>query len=460
MSASPRFRRRWPLREGAENRDNARPLDAPATPAPQHPETLPTRPPRARVVATRRARPGSAPEQQTASDNQPVSAADLPSKSDPAMHGAATTAITPARRVRIAALPKAKVARVLRRVRGQGPALGSAAPGTETAHAPEAAPDQVAPVGDASTHPDRTADAVAYPPVGGAEKNDGETPRTAAEVQQPAIPPAPETRRAAGETAAPRSPAPRLAPADATARQAQVWDALDTFSASSAHLDRHRVVAALRDDAAHAAFDLLRTRLLHTLADRGWKRVAITSPTARCGKTFTAANLAISLSRQENCRTILLDLDLRRPSLHGTLGQANPASIGDMLRGDVAPADHLLRLGANDFDGGHGLAVGFNGRRERFAAELMQDPRTARTLSRIESEFTPDVMLFDLPPALYTDDVMALQPHFDGVILVLGGGITTPKEVKAVERRLGDKVPLLGMVLNMAEDGQIQHYPY
>ncbi|MGR3495354.1 CpsD/CapB family tyrosine-protein kinase [Citreimonas sp.] len=456
MSASPRFRRRWPLREGAENRDDPRPLDAPAAPAPQQAETLPTRPPRARVVATRRAQPGPTPEQQTASDNPPVTAArvvsgadapaptatDLPPQPDTAVDGAAATAITTSRRVRIAALPKAKVARVLRRVRGQGPALGTAAPEAEAAHAPEAAPDQVAPTKDASTHPDRTAAAVAHPPVGSAEKNDGETPRTAAEVQQPAIPPAPETRQAA------------------TARQSQVWDALDTFSASSAHLDRHRVVAALRDDAAHAAFDLLRTRLLHTLADRGWKRVAITSPTARCGKTFTAANLAISLSRQENCRTILLDLDLRRPSLHGTLGQASPASIGDMLRGDVAPADHLLRLGANDFDGGHGLAVGFNGRRERFAAELMQDPRTARTLSRIEAEFNPDVMLFDLPPALYTDDVMALQPHFDGVIVVLGGGITTPKEVKAVERRLGDKVPLLGMVLNMAEDGQIQHYPY
>jgi len=70
------------------------------------------------------------------------------------------------------------------------------------------------------------------------------------------------------------------------------------------------------------------------------------------------------------------------------------------------------------------------------------------------------VMLFDLPPALYYDDVMAFRGQFDGVILVIGGGITTEKEIRETQRRLGEDVPLLGTVLNKAEDSKIRQYTY
>ncbi len=238
------------------------------------------------------------------------------------------------------------------------------------------------------------------------------------------------------------------------------WAALDDFPVDAAHLARHRVVTASRDDPAHTAFDVLRTRLLQALSEHGWRRVAITSPTKDCGKTFTAANLAISLSRQENCRTLLLDCDMRQPSLHRVMGVSAPGSIGDLLRGRVTPREHLRRLGRNDFHAGHNIAFGFNGIAEPYASELLQDPRTAHALNSIEAQLEPDVVLFDLPPALFYDDVIAFRPLFDGVLLVIGGGITTEKEIKEVERRLGESTPLLGMILNKSEDVQLRRYRY
>ena len=238
------------------------------------------------------------------------------------------------------------------------------------------------------------------------------------------------------------------------------WQTLATFDLDDSHLARHRIITARRDDPAHTAFDVLRTRLLQALSENGWRRVAITSPTKDCGKTFTAANLAISLSRQENCRTLLLDCDMRRPTLHRTMGVEAPGSMGDMLRGKVPPEAHLLRLGKNRVNAGHNIAFGFNGVVEPYASELLQDPRTEATLDRIEDLFKPDVVLFDLPPALYYDDVIAFRPLFDGVLLVIGGGITTEKEIKEVERRLGETTPLLGMVLNKAENTEIARYQY
>ncbi|WP_425097881.1 CpsD/CapB family tyrosine-protein kinase [Tropicibacter sp. S64] len=238
------------------------------------------------------------------------------------------------------------------------------------------------------------------------------------------------------------------------------WEQVATFDVNENHLAANRIITATREDPAYTAFDVLRTRLLQALSENGWKRVAITSPTKDCGKTFTAANLAISLSRQENCRTLLLDCDMRRPTLQKVMGRTHPGSMGDMLRGKIDPQDHLLRLGKNSINAGRNIAFGFNEVIEPYASELLQDPRTAATLTRIETEMKPDVMLFDLPPALYYDDVIAFRPLFDGVLLVVGGGITTEKEIKEVERRLGEETPLLGMVLNKAENTEISKYQY
>ncbi|MBV2359549.1 CpsD/CapB family tyrosine-protein kinase [Thalassococcus sp. CAU 1522] len=249
-------------------------------------------------------------------------------------------------------------------------------------------------------------------------------------------------------------------PIDLTNGPDAQWRGLKSFTVRERHLELNRIITASRHNPAHAAFDVLRTRLLQALSDRGWKRVAITSPTQDCGKTFTAANLAISLSRQENCRTLLLDFDLRRPSLHSVMGFANPGSIGDMLRGATHPGDHLVRMGKNTIHAGRNIAFGFNDTTEPYAAELLQDPRTRQTLAAIERDMAPDVMLFDLPPALLYDDVIAFRPMFDGVLLVVGGGMSTDKEIKQVEHRLGEDTPLLGMVLNKAEGSSVKKYNY
>ncbi|WP_289150087.1 CpsD/CapB family tyrosine-protein kinase [uncultured Salipiger sp.] len=262
---------------------------------------------------------------------------------------------------------------------------------------------------------------------------------------------------------APRPTAPAVARPTAQSPaplQQRGWDDLADFSVDARHLEHNRIVTAARQDPAHAAFDILRTKLLQGLADHGWKRVAITSPTKNCGKTFTAANLAISLSRHQNCRTLLLDCDLRRPTLHKVMGFRDPGSMGDMLRGLLPPERHLVRMGENAIHAAHNIAFGFNGAVEPYASELLQTPRTAETLRQVETLLRPDVVLFDLPPALYFDDVMAFRPLFDGVLLVIGGGITTDKEVREVERLLGENTPLLGMVLNKAEGTSLDKYTY
>jgi len=270
-----------------------------------------------------------------------------------------------------------------------------------------------------------------------------ETPIDAApEIAEPAPEPTPPT------TAAP--------PADV----ARAWANLAPLDINAPLLERNLVITAARTDPAHGAFDVLRTRLVQALADKGWSRVAITSPTAGCGKSFTAVNLAITLSRYDNCRTILLDMDMRRPGLARYLGASAPGAIGDMLRGQTPPARHLVRPGSNSLQIGSNLAFGMNGQVEDYAAELFQQPSTAAALAEMDRQFQPEVTLFDMPPALAQDDVIACRPHFDCVLMVVGGGMTRAEEVTEATRRIGEDKPILGIMLNKADEETSGAYSY
>lgn len=240
------------------------------------------------------------------------------------------------------------------------------------------------------------------------------------------------------------------------------WNSLDVMPVDVEHLERNLVITASRNEPAHGAFDVLRTRLVQTLLEHNWKRVAITSPSRNCGKTFTAVNLAISLSRYEASRTILLDFDMRNPSVAGVIGDTQPGKMGDFLRGIIPAEELLVKFDHNTLNIGPSLAIGTNNVVEPYASELAHEPSTAASLERMMQEMSPDIVLFDMPPALAFDDVIAFRQHFDGVLMVVGGGETSPDDVREVMRRMGEETPLLGVVLNQAEgeDGSDYSYGY
>ena len=227
------------------------------------------------------------------------------------------------------------------------------------------------------------------------------------------------------------------------------WESLPITPPDAGVLAKNQVVSAARTHPAHAAFDMLRTRLMQALNDQGWSRVAITAPTRGCGSSFVTANLAYSVARLDATRSIVLDLDLRAPSMHNILGVDAEHGMADYLRGTLDPEEFLIRAQPN-------LAFGLNGTPETDAAELFQDTMTADVLDELQELMCPDLMLFDLPPALEHDDVLAILPNVDGVLVVAGGGISTAEDISKVEQILSEVKPLLGVMLNKA-DGKLSY---
>ncbi len=219
------------------------------------------------------------------------------------------------------------------------------------------------------------------------------------------------------------------------------WKELPALKIDPEAISANRIVTADRSDAAHAAFDMLRTKILQTLRQNQWKSVAITSPTPACGKTFTALNLAFSLANQQDCRTLLLDLDLKRPQVANMLGLKNAASMEKFLRGEIDLRDAFMRHGDN-------LAIAANSYPAHFSAELLQSAACKQVLSDMHLKMGADVVLYDLPPMLSTDDVLAFLPNVDCVILIAAAEQSTLSEVDICEQSLSERTNVLGVVLN------------
>ena len=220
---------------------------------------------------------------------------------------------------------------------------------------------------------------------------------------------------------------------------------------SSHHLEANRIVSAAMDDPTHIAFNILRTRVQKVQRDNKWKTILVTSPTPGCGKTMVGLNLAFSLSRTPNYRTVLIDLDLKKPSVAKTLGVKARGSIGQFLEGKIEAEDCFVQVNQN-------LVVGLNSDRVRHSSELVQSPRMGELLNFVTTYLSPKIVMFDLPPMQTSDDVLALLPRVDAALLVVAAGATTATELDECEQQISQLEKLLGIVINKSESDTSDYY--
>jgi len=215
-------------------------------------------------------------------------------------------------------------------------------------------------------------------------------------------------------------------------------------SLKAEHLERNRIVAFNKNDPLSVSFDLLRTQVLRKMDENGWRTLAITSPVAGSGKTVVSINLAMSIAHQTGRTAMLVDFDLRRPKVGEYLGLSELPSLNEVLAGTAALPDALVNPGMPR------LVVLPTTRAEAKPAELLASKKVAGLISELRQRYEDRIVLFDLPPLLAVDDAMAVLPHIDCALLVVGNGEVSQTEIKESLRHLGG-VNLLGTVLNKAE---------
>lgn len=223
------------------------------------------------------------------------------------------------------------------------------------------------------------------------------------------------------------------------------WAALPEIHLTAMQLARGRIFTAAGGEAA-APFDMLRTRLMRELRSRGWRRVAITAPRGATGTSTVAANLAFSLARQSDLRSVLIETDLRHPSLVSMLGLDARPQFSELLDGSAELPEHLLRVGET-------LCLALNSAPVPAAAELLQHGNVPRLLEALERRLDPSVMIFDLPPMLESDDTLAFLDKVDCALLVVAADSTRMPEIDACVEDLSRQTNALGVVLNKLRTG-------
>ena len=209
----------------------------------------------------------------------------------------------------------------------------------------------------------------------------------------------------------------------------------------ASELDDRRLFAAMPNDKRAEPYRQLRTQALKKLRANGWQTVAVTSPNPDAGKTLTAVNLAISLSQEVNQTVLLVDLDLRNPSVADTLGIAPGPGLMGHLQDGVPIAETLVNPGFERLV----VLPGTSGR--AFRSEILSSPEMKTLLDDLTSRYESRIIIFDLPALLSDDDALVFAPYVDTTLFVVEDGVSSRSDVeRALALLEGNN--LLGTVLN------------
>lgn len=189
------------------------------------------------------------------------------------------------------------------------------------------------------------------------------------------------------------------------------------------------------------AFRVLRTNLQFVDVDSPKKAVVVSSALPQEGKTTTAISLAMMMA-QAGQRVVLIDADLRRPTVADRLGLEGAVGLSTVLAGKATLVEAVQNVDES------GLRVLTSGLIPPNPAELLQSNAMARLLSDLRE--THDLIILDAPPMLPVADAAVLSTLSDGCLLITRAGLTTRHQVEqSVDRLKAVDARLMGCVLNM-----------
>ncbi len=221
----------------------------------------------------------------------------------------------------------------------------------------------------------------------------------------------------------------------------------DEYSGSG---DDKLVVNTEMPPVAREQYRRLAATLHHVQGERGIKSVMVASALAEEGKTLTAVNLALTLSESYQKRVLLIDADLRRPTVHAAFGIDNIIGLSDALR---ARDDQRLPLTQVS----ERLAVLSAGKPNPDPMDILTSSRMIRILDEAGANF--DWVIVDTPPVGILTDANLLAAMVDAALFVVAAGRAPFAVVRKAIDALG-RDRILGIVLNRADGTTIGQNDY
>lgn len=286
-----------------------------------------------------------------------------------------------------------------------------------------------------------------------AERGQGESPSLASELLRLAdgVPPMPmEQPDASLGVVKVAIPEPQPA---VIQRSPELVSPFDQFESLPIVLipDSKLVSVTEKDGLAAEKFRFLAVQIRHLQQSKRLKTVLITSTIPEEGKSTVAANLACTLARRKQNKTLLLDGDFRRPTLEKQLGLGRLSGLSECLQGSANLVTCIYRLDAL------GLWILPAGRVPQNPLELMQSGRLSPLMNQLKTWF--DWIVIDSPPVLPLADTSVWARLADGIVLVARRGTTEKRQLKRGLEAL-DQSKLIGALVNGSSNVAQSDYYY
>lgn len=190
------------------------------------------------------------------------------------------------------------------------------------------------------------------------------------------------------------------------------------------------------------SFRVLRSRILHPSDDgKNMKTIMITSAAPGEGKSFVSANLAIALARGMDQYCLVVDCDLRRPTLAGLFGMANDPGLSDYLRARCDVPQLIKKTSVEK------LSLLASGNPPVNPSELLGSGRMQGLVQQLSSRYDDRIIIFDSPPIQAASETLVLAKQVDGVVLVVRWGASGRDHAKRLVEDIG-KEKIIGVVFN------------
>lgn len=199
-------------------------------------------------------------------------------------------------------------------------------------------------------------------------------------------------------------------------------------------------------------YRLIRTNIQFSSVDKEIKTIVVTSSEPNDGKSTTAANLAIVLAQEEK-KVLLVDADLRKPSIHYAFNLSNIHGLTSVFTKKMDLRKTILNSNVLNLD------ILTSGPIPPNPSELLNSKAIETAIDELKGMY--DYIIFDTPPVLVVPDSQIVSNKCDGVIMVVASGKTNKQSaVKAKELLVKTNTSLLGVVLNGVETDKSNYYYY
>ena len=188
-------------------------------------------------------------------------------------------------------------------------------------------------------------------------------------------------------------------------------------------------------------FRKLRTQLLRLNLAKPVKTIMVTSALQGEGKSFVAANLAIGIAHDLHLHALLVDCDLRNPSVAPMFGYNGVRGIADYLKGQEEVSNFLVKTELEK------LSLLPGGTLPENPTEIIGSQRMAALVEELKTRYDDRFIILDSTPLLATAEPDVLAKLVDGVLIVVRAGMTPRETIKQALSFL-DKDKILGVVLN------------